>query len=173
MGYHVNLQFSSIFIPAQNLPAAFVRLCELNGPEYDHQKRGFSSYSGNIEYRYYSWMSEHYDKECKDAKEIFEHLGFECEVDESGNLQFINYDSKTGQELLFFEHICDLMSNGVMSWLGEDEAEFFWGNNTVELREFSTESEAREYILSSQQREMLDASIDKPSDTVAKETHKI
>lgn len=123
MGYFVTLEQSTAVLPARNKDEALVRFKRINGPEYNHLKRGGSWGPGGQVEAWYSWMPVDYDKTVKSAKEVFELLGFACSEDDDGNVYLDWYDSKIGQEEFFLETVCDLME-GEMFWRGEDGAQW-------------------------------------------------
>lgn len=127
MGYYVNLQRSTVVIPAGVRDEVLKRWKELNDPKNDHLKNGGSYSGGKKNQSWYSWMSPDYDKECNSPEDVLKELGFDVETDEDGNISMISYDSKTGQEDLFFKTIADLIPAGqYMGWQGEDGAIFIW-----------------------------------------------
>lgn len=72
-------------------------------------------------------MDENYPETCANAQEILTELGFETEFDEAGNLLITEYDSKEGQEDLFFQSIAHLIpSESYMLWIGEDGEKYAW-----------------------------------------------
>jgi hypothetical protein len=129
MGYYINIQDSTFIIPAENLTEAYNRMCQLNFTVPNKHKSGgrYSSEGGKDtapEYGphdacWFSWMDWDYHEKCSDVEEILDHLGFQIEYDEDGNLCICGYDSKTGQEDLFLKSICDL-AKGYIIWRGEE-----------------------------------------------------
>lgn len=120
MGYYVTLESSNFTIPAENLAEAFERLKALNHKP-GVEKRGGSFSGGKYTAKWFSWMSEKYDEEARDAAHIFEMLGFEVDTAEDGAITLTYYDNKTGQEDLFIDEVADLAVPGwVMEWRGED-----------------------------------------------------
>lgn len=125
MGYYVNLLNSSVKIAEENLDKAYQAVCAINDPMYDGQKRG-GSFGGDKEVKWYSWMGENYPDTCKDLAEVLEMLGFEVEtVGEDGSLSVFAYNSKTGQENLFFQALAPFIV-GEMEWRGEDGCHYKW-----------------------------------------------
>jgi hypothetical protein len=126
MGYYVNIQESTFTIPAENLEYAYTRMCQLNFTVPNSEKRGGSypgknkaPHTGPDKNCWFSWMNWDYHEKCVDAEAILNNLGFEIEYAENGDLQICAYDSKSGQEDLFLESICDL-AKGYIIWQGED-----------------------------------------------------
>lgn len=113
MGYYVSLRESKYPIP--NTDEVLTVLKEAN-TKYHAIKRGGSS---NGE-RWFSWMPEDYDQTVTSVAEVFELLGFECEVtDEYVTPRF--YDNKTGQEVLFLAIVAPFMKDGDHTiWVGEE-----------------------------------------------------
>lgn len=134
MGYHVQIENSTAAIPAGNLNEAYKRMCALNFTTPNSAKNGGAFGGGRgIDIpatgphpdRWFSWMPWNYHKECKDAQDILERLGFWTSFDEDGSLLIDGYDSKTGQEKLFLEAIVDLMK-GEIEWRGEGGELYKW-----------------------------------------------
>ena len=122
MGYNVYLEKSTVTLLSSKESEAFERLKALNDPKNDGIKRGGSSTGGVYTAKWFSWMTEDYDKTCGNITEIFTMLGFDTAREDNGALKFTGYDSKTGQEALFLETISDLLTPGYMEWTGEDDA---------------------------------------------------
>lgn len=135
MGYYVEIVTSDAYIPKANLQTAYEKMCALNVTHHA-QKRGGSWSGGKQDESWFSWMDANYPETCKDAKEVLEMLGFECEYDDEGNLDIQCYDSKMGQEDLFMEAIkYDVI--GSMLWQGEDNERWevkFLGDSVVECQ---------------------------------------
>lgn len=133
MGYYVEVLESTFTIPVENLDECYDRMCALNYTVKNSDKRGGSWGSemskddapeyGPHECAWFSWMSWDYDKQCENAQDILESLGFDVELDDD-NLCIVGYDSKSGQEDLFLESISDLVK-GYIVWKGEDGE--IWG----------------------------------------------
>lgn len=117
MGYYVRIVKSTAIVPAENLERVYQIMCELNN--HNELKYGGSWSGGRQNKWWFSWMDENYPETCKDAKEIFEMMGFECSVSENGDLHLDYYDQKTGQEGLFLNAITNYMT-GMIRWVGED-----------------------------------------------------
>lgn len=126
MGYYVHVRESNAIIPAENLDEAYRRMCALN-VTHDHLKRGGSYSGGRMTAKWFSWMDENYPETCKDAAEILEALGFECDSTDAGGLDVMYYDNKSGQEDLFISAIADLFVPGsFIHWQGEDGEQYRW-----------------------------------------------
>lgn len=121
MGYYVTLEQSTAVLPAEHLDKAYEILVALNDPSNNAAKQGGAWKAGVRTGWWYSWMDENYPEKCANAKEVFEALGFEMEETPEGDLRFVWYDSKTGQEDLFLASVAPLMT-GHMHWRGEDGA---------------------------------------------------
>lgn len=117
MGYYVRIVESTAIVPAENLERVYQIMCELNN--HNELKYGGSWSGGSQTKWWFSWMDENYPETCKDAKEIFEMMGFECIVSENGDLHLDYYDQKTGQEDLFLDRIKNYV-HGSITWVGED-----------------------------------------------------
>lgn len=121
MGYYVNTTDGQVTIPANNLPEAYKRLCDLN--KRDDLKRGGSWSGGKQTELWFSWCYPDYPDRCEDTQAIFQMLGFETLTEGDGSLMLYAYDGKTGQEDLFLDAISDLCTDGsYFVWRGEDGA---------------------------------------------------
>ena len=135
MGYYVEIVSSDAFIPKANLQSAYEKMCALNVTHHN-EKSGGSWEGGKKVESWFSWMDSNYPETCKDAKEILEQLGFECEYDDDGNLDIQGYDSKMGQEALFMEAI-KYDAEGVIVWQGEENERWtvqFLGDSVIECQ---------------------------------------
>ena len=135
MGYYVEIIKSDAYIPKANLKSAYDKMCALN-VTHDNEKRGGSWSNGKQDQKWFSWMDANYPETCKDAKEVLEQLGFECDIDAEGNLHIHNYDSKTGQEDLFLEAI-KYDTCGTIEWVGEEHERWtteFLGDSVIEAQ---------------------------------------
>lgn len=118
MGYYVTLEESTFTLPTDELDEAYRRMCNLN--ERDDLKNGGSYSGGKMTAKWFSWMPENYPETCENADSIFRELGFQTEQSAEG-LKLVGYDSKTGQEELFLQAVCDLAAaDSRMYWIGED-----------------------------------------------------
>ena len=138
MGYYVNITNQNIFVPKENFDAAYKAMCALN--DRDDLKSG-GSWGGDgitsdsprpegMTYhpaKWFSWMPANYPAVCKDFLSILKELGFEYDLDDSGNLGLVHYDNKTGAEGHFFEAIAPFVQDGsFIEWRGEDGGEYRW-----------------------------------------------
>ena len=123
MGYYVVTLKSSCIIKKENQTKAFHLACELN--KHDDLKRGGGYSGGKKTASWFSWMDADYDKTCKNIQEVVEMLGFETAILENGDLSILFYDSKTGQEELFFKTM-ESCINGQILWQGEDFDTYAW-----------------------------------------------
>lgn len=124
MGYYIRLEESTFNIPADKLDEAFARLKALNHKP-GVEKNGGSYSGGRYTAKWFSWMSEKYDEEAKDAEDIFKMLGFYTECNPDDGLTLTGYDSKIGQESLFLQEVADLANEGwYIEFTGEDGARF-------------------------------------------------
>lgn len=125
MGYYVNAFEADWVIPTENLDAAYEAMCKLN--ERDDLKTGGRYIGGIMVDKWFSWMPINYPEVCKDAEEILNHLGFETDTDENGDLRICYYDSKTGAEEHFLAAIAPFSKpDSYIDWRGEDGA--LWRN---------------------------------------------
>jgi hypothetical protein len=130
MGYYVRIIASDAVIPAANLTRAYEKMCALN-ETHDAQKRGGSWSAGKQDARWFSWMDANYPETCKDAREVLEQLGFNCECNDQGDLLIQGYDNKTGQEDLFLKAI-ENEATGQIQWVGE-EGDVYYTNFAGDL----------------------------------------
>jgi len=123
MGYYVSGE-GSLTIKNENLLAAYAALMALqNAP--DENKQG-GSYSAKETRRWYSWMPEDLNT-IPTVQDVFIELGFEVEVDsKTGDVVIGNYDSKMGQEEVFFAAAAPFIESGEYEWKGEDGEFWKW-----------------------------------------------
>lgn len=133
MGFYITIENSTARIRAQNLDEAYRLMCALNDPKNNHLKGGGSYSAGKQREYWYSWMPADYDKTCVDARSILEELGFDCYIGESGDLYIESYDSKCGDEEIFFETIAHLVE-GDIDWRGEDGSHWRWNFSSGKLK---------------------------------------
>lgn len=127
MGYYVKLTGSNVVLKKENHGEILSRWHEMNSSKYDNIKIGGSYSGGKTLSKHYSWMPTDYDKTTSSPEEVLKNLGFDFEKNESEDIIIKSYDSKTGQEDLFFSKIADLIfPESVMNWRGEDEDIFVW-----------------------------------------------
>lgn len=131
MGFHITTEESNIFIPAQNLDAAFQSLVDLNtNPTHEHLKQSGSSTS-----RTFAWMPANYHEQTASAQDVFELMGFETELNDEG-LVLTNYDGKSGDEGHFFAAIARFVDPGsYIHFRGEDGSHWrfdFNGESVIE-----------------------------------------
>lgn len=118
MGYYVRIFKSDAYIKKENLDICYKLMCDLN--KMDRLKEGGSWSGGKKVESWFSWMDPNYPETCKDTYEILAQLGFDCSYDDKGDLHIEFYDSKTGQEELFFKAIKQYVV-GTIDWIGEDD----------------------------------------------------
>jgi len=123
MGYYVNGN-GQLRIKAENLPAAYAALMALQDAP-DENKQG-GSFSAKETRRWYSWMPEDL-RTIPTVQDVFIELGFEVEVEgDTGDVLIGNYDSKMGQEEVFFAAAAPFIEDGDYEWQGEDGAFWKW-----------------------------------------------
>lgn len=125
MGYYVKIKKSNVVFPAKNLPTILQIWKDLNKPENDAKKNGGSYKGGECVEKWYSWMEKDYDKTCNSVEEVLYMLGFDTDTIDNGDVLITGYDSKTGQEDLFFEAVRDYIT-GTITWQGEEGETFKW-----------------------------------------------
>jgi hypothetical protein len=128
MGYNVQIDYSTCIIANEVKHQVYDIWCELNNPRNNHLKSGGSFGGGGKTAHWYSWMSENFDKECKNVEEILDQLGFEYLTMQDGSLKITDYDSKRGDEEIFFKKVAHLLT-GIISWQGEDDDQWTWEFN--------------------------------------------
>ena len=136
MGYHVNLISSDVFIPAEFTQAAFDAVCALNakndlkyggrfGGYHPFEKPADTNSNGDPD-RWFSWLPWNYDEICEDIVDVLDLLGFSVDVDLDGCVYVYGYDSKSGQEDLFFKTLAPYIRGSQMTWMGEDSEFYVW-----------------------------------------------
>lgn len=124
MGYYIETTDINFIIPTDKLAEAYTILCELNS--HNDLKSGGSYDSNGKTAWWFAWMPENYPETCADAQAIFEELGFETELTDTG-LSLLQYDSKAGSEDIFINAVGHLVSpDSFIEWLGEDGARTRW-----------------------------------------------
>lgn len=135
MGYYITLEDAEFAIEAENLPAVFEALCELNSHNNIKSGGRYGAVSGHgpvVEGephpdKWFAWMPWNYDTTCKSVQEIFKTLGFGTDMDSENRLRLIDYDSKTGDEDYFLTACAPYAVNpynsdhpAMLGWRGED-----------------------------------------------------
>ena len=122
MGYYVRANCQPFRLQKQHFEEAYRLMCELNNLP-DSEKRG-----GGNEKRWFSWMPENYHETCLNLADILDALGFHPTFDElTEDITDLEYDSKIGQEELFFGAIGHLVEpNSFIYWEGEDGEKWRW-----------------------------------------------
>lgn len=145
MGYRVNLIGSDVFIPAEFAQAAFDAVCALNA-KHDlkyggrfggspFEKPADTESNGDPEH-WFSWMPWNYDEICEDIVDVLDLLGFSVYVDLDGCVYVYGYDSKSGQEDLFFKTLAPYIRGSRMTWMGEDAEFYVWVFENGEFYEY-------------------------------------
>ena len=131
MGFHMTLEESTLFIPTRNLDAAYQTLVDLNtNPAHAHLKR-----SGSPTRPSFAWMDDNFHEQAATAKDVFELMGFETELNSHG-LALTHYDGKTGDERHFFTAIARYVEpDSFIHFRGEDGSHWrfdFDGQRVIE-----------------------------------------
>ena len=122
MGYHVEIEGAKLTIKAEVQDQVLAIWKELNSSKHDHQKRG-----GGGGKKWYSWMTEDYDKNCQTIDDILEELRFDIQRMPNNDVKIVDFQSKLGQEDVFFKAIAHLIEPGqYLLWKGEDRNSFAW-----------------------------------------------
>lgn len=145
MGYYISTVEVDFFLSKVNFDDAYKAMCALN--DRDDLKRGGSFGGGDdarsnrpagLNYhphKWFSWLDANYPDKCKTAPEILQQLGFELSYDADGNIVYLSYDNKAGQEDLFLEAIAPFVKrNSYIIWRGEDGEhwkQIFVDNRTI------------------------------------------
>lgn len=123
MGYHIEIEDANLTIKAEVQEQVIHIWKELNSPRYDNQKRG----GGGGGKKWYSFMTEDYDKNCKTIDDILEELRFDIKRMPNNDVKIVDFQSKLGQEDVFFKAISHLIEPGqYLLWKGEDGSQFAW-----------------------------------------------
>ena len=139
MGYYVNTVDHNILLRKQDMDKAYKAMCDLN--QRDDLKSG-GTWGGDgvsakdprpegLDYhpaKWFSWMDANYPEKCKNMEDILHELGFEnIRYDENGKLIDLSYNSKIGDEELFFESMARFIYPGsYINWRGEDNEIWQW-----------------------------------------------
>lgn len=132
MGYYVETIGCEFLLKKENFQKAYQAMCELNN--HDDLKRGgkFPS-EENWEGKYnpnkwFSWMPYNYPETTMTMEEILNLLGFEnLSYNDNGDLVYLSYYSKIGDEEEFFRAIAPLIEDGsYIDWRGEDGEYLRW-----------------------------------------------
>lgn len=131
MGFCITTEESNILIPTMNLDSAYQSLVDLNtNPTHAHLKQ-----SSSTTRRSFAWMPANYHEQAATAKEVFEMMGYETELNSHG-LVIANYDGKAGDERHFFAAIARYVDPGsFIHFRGEDGAHWrfdFDGESVIE-----------------------------------------
>lgn len=121
MGYYVSISDTDFSIPKAHLEDAYTAMCDIN--RFHKLKRG-----GGGGEAWFSWMPANYPDVLSTAEEILNELGFEFIVDPTtGDLTSFTYDSKIGNEDIFFCSIAPFIKKGsYINWTGEDGEMWQW-----------------------------------------------
>ena len=137
MGYYISIESSTFALEPKHYDDAYKAMCALN--LFDEIKRGGSHHkdpdTGVVtENKWFSWMSPNYPDTLTTANQIFEEIGFELSVSETGT-ELSHYDNKAGQEDLFLEACCPWAS-GNIEWRGEDGAKWMDNYDGVTVKRY-------------------------------------
>lgn len=125
MGYNIQIKHSTAVIPTENKDEVLQIWKDLNKPENNHRKHGGRWRKGEQIAWWYSWMPSDYDTTANSVEDVLKELGFETEIDHDGNVLICEYDSKKGQEEMFFNEVSQLIKGHIM-WEGEDGSTWVW-----------------------------------------------
>lgn len=136
MGYYATLDFSSVRIPLAKEKEALEAVYRLDTAAH-HLKQGGSFGGPDGEKKWFSWMPEDL-RQITTLEDLLQTLGFTTH-ESNGYICVDRYDSKVGQEDLFFfalapfiessygDQISSLASEPAsMEWTGEDGSKWRW-----------------------------------------------
>lgn len=152
MGFYVRTVECDIIIKSDQQDNIFKAWCDLNSPKNEHLKHGGSWSGGKKIESWFSWMDPDYDKKCKSIEDILGMLGFDYEKSDNGDIHSLVYDSKTGDESLFFETAAPYISNGHILWTGEDDEDFYWFFDNGKFYEFGKDGLEAFHIMKEKQK---------------------
>lgn len=119
MGYYVNGE-GELTIKKECLNYAYEAMMALQEKPAEGKRGGGGGKA------WYSWMPEDL-RTIPTVQDVFRELGFEVEVEgESGDVLIGNYDSKMGQEEVFFAAAAPFIEDGEYEWKGEDGEFWKW-----------------------------------------------
>jgi hypothetical protein len=125
MGYNVEIEKSSLTIPASQKGNVLKAWKEMNSPANNYRKHGGSFSGGGKNEHWYSWMPVDYDQTVQSVEDVLDLLGFDYTILDNGDTLITGYCSKTGQEEEFFEEVRQYI-HGSVSWIGEEGDLFKW-----------------------------------------------
>lgn len=124
MGYYVSGYSEDFRLKAGQDKAIMDQMRELN--KRDDLKQGGSYGPNGAREYWFSWMNNA-DFDTNDIANFLEAVGFDYEKDENGDIIHLTYDSKIGQEDLFFAVMAPFIENGSkIHWRGEDYEQWGW-----------------------------------------------
>jgi len=127
MGYYVEGN-GYLVVKKENLAAAHEALMMLQDAPSESKQGGAWAPGTGKTASWYSWMPEDL-RTLPDTQSVFETLGFEIEVSDNGDIVIGHYDSKIGQEEVFFAAAAPFIEDGEYEWIGEDGAFWTWEFN--------------------------------------------
>lgn len=136
MGYYATLDFSSVKIPLSAEKDALEAVYRLDKAAH-HLKQGGSYGPGKPETKWFSWMPEDL-RTLTTLEDLLQTLGFRTH-ESDGAIHVDGYDSKVGQEDLFFFALAPFIESNhskefaamanepaSMEWTGEDGSKWKW-----------------------------------------------
>ena len=121
MGYSVYIERSTAQIKRENFEKIKKAWIDMDKNQHD-KKRGYTSASDE---RWFSWMDS-WESAKDGVVSTLEQLGFDVENDETKDyISIVKYNSKIGQENLFFEAIGKYVTGSII-WVGEDDDTWTW-----------------------------------------------
>lgn len=133
MGYYATLDYSSVKIPLSAEKDALEAVYRLDKAAH-HLKQGGSYGGGKPETKWFSWMPEDL-RTLTTLEDLLQTLGFRTH-ESDGAIHVDGYDSKVGQEDLFFFALAPFIKSNhnedflslppSMEWTGEDGSKWKW-----------------------------------------------
>ena len=138
MGYYVELEDSNITLKNADKNTILQVWKDLNHPSNNHLKTGGSYSGGKQTGWHYAWLAEDYDECVENVEEMLEMLGFSFEEQGNGDILITGYDSKTGNENVFFKAAAPYIQEGQYGeWRGEDKRRWAWYFDGTQMHEIS------------------------------------
>jgi hypothetical protein len=132
MGYYVSTTEVQFFLDKKHFEDVYKKMCELN--DYHDLKRGGSYGTNNDQVegdryprdKWFSWMDYNYPEIYSDMTSILAALDFDCEFNEDGNMIYLSYSNKTGNEDYFLQCFAGYVNDGsYIEFKGEENDDYY------------------------------------------------
>lgn len=132
MGYYTSTNDVNIFLDKKHFEDVYKKMCELN--DYHDLKRGGSFGVNNDQVegerypsnKWFSWMPHNYPETLLSMDAILAELGFDTEYDKDGNLIYLSYNNKTGNEDYFLQCFAGYIKDGsYIGFKGEEDEDYY------------------------------------------------